>query len=161
MMTKTYQPRSVAGEVTDRIGITYRDLGNLLGVSMGTVNSKMAGRSRFTATQCGILLAEYGDDGQALIDAVDQLVRAIQSNSREERMKVQAAGRAPVPLAEDGVLRPNVWPRADGTVIITEDGEPGELTIDEWKARWGEPGLAADRHGRMMGYFATEPEYCE
>ena len=34
-------------------------------------------------------------------------------------------------------------------------------TIDEWKRLFGEPGSGADIHGRMNGYFPTEPEYCE
>ena len=34
-------------------------------------------------------------------------------------------------------------------------------TIEEWKAKFGEPGLAQDQSGRVMGYFTTEPEFCE
>lgn len=34
-------------------------------------------------------------------------------------------------------------------------------TIEEWKAKFGEPGLATDVHGRMMGFFPTEPDFCE
>jgi len=159
-MTNTTQPRSIAGEALLRIGLTYRELQDLLGVHIGTVNAKMNGRSRFTKTQRDTLYKKYGEDGQALVDAVEAMFRAYVSGTQEERRKLSAAGRAEAAASNtrDGA---NIWPLADGSVLITEDGDPELLTIDEWKARYGEPGLASDRHGRMMGYFTTEPDYCE
>jgi transcriptional regulator with XRE-family HTH domain len=151
--------KSLIGEALENTGMTYADLGTALGISMGTVNSKMSGRSRFTYAQAEHLRREYGREGAALVEASEMMFRAIQSGSAEERRKVTAKGRAQ--LLEDDGVEVDYWPNADGTVTHYEDGEPGEWTIDEWKARFGMPGMAADQHGRMMGYFTTEPDYCE
>lgn len=43
------------------------------------------------------------------------------------------------------------------------DGEYELVTIDEWKKRYGTPGdgTGLDINGRILGYFATEPDFCE
>ena len=151
--------RSLIGEALKDAGMTYAELGTALGISMGTVNAKMSGRSRFTFAQAEHLRREYGAKGEALVEASEMMFRAFSSGNAEERRKVTAKGRAG--LLEDDGVEVDYWPNADGTVTHYEDGEPGLFTIDEWKARYGEPGMAADQHGRVMGYFTTEPDYCE
>jgi len=36
-----------------------------------------------------------------------------------------------------------------------------KVTIDEWKRLYGEPGPLTDQHGRIWGYYPTEPCFCE
>lgn len=35
------------------------------------------------------------------------------------------------------------------------------LTIEEWKEQYGEPKMACDIFGRILGTFPTEPDFCE
>ena len=36
------------------------------------------------------------------------------------------------------------------------------LPIEEWKAKYGEPGGGSpDQNGRIWGFFPTEPCFCE
>ena len=43
------------------------------------------------------------------------------------------------------------------------DGEYQLISIDEWKRLYGTPGdgTGLDVNGRVLGYFTTEPDFCE
>jgi hypothetical protein len=47
------------------------------------------------------------------------------------------------------------------TDAVDDQGDIVYLTIDQWKATYGEPGSGLDAHGRSNGTFHTEPCFCE
>lgn len=47
------------------------------------------------------------------------------------------------------------------TDAVDDQGDIVYYTITEWKDQFGEPGSGADINGRINGYLATEPDYCE
>lgn len=163
-MKTTRAKNSRAGRALEACGMNYADLATTLGISIGTVNSKMHGRSRFTAEQARHLEREYGADGAALVDAVDTAFRIFRQGETQAEMDERRRETIQLVLIEDRVVEPEIIMRDDGTVIYVEPDDPNDTatyTIDEWKARFGEPGMASDRHGRMLGYFSTDPDYCE
>lgn len=47
------------------------------------------------------------------------------------------------------------------TDAVDDEGDIVKVPIDEWKRLYGEPGPLTDQHGRIWGYFPTEPCFCE
>ena len=163
-MKTTRAKNSRAGRALEACGMNYADLATTLGISIGTVNNKMLGRSRFTAEQARHLQREYGAEGVALVDAVETAFRVFRQGETQAEMDERRRETIQLVLVEDRVVEPDIMLRDDGRVDYFEpdDANDTELyTIDEWKARFGEPGMASDRHGRMLGYFSTDPDYCE
>jgi hypothetical protein len=148
-------------ETTRRLnaaGLTIPGFAELLGVSHGAARKFVHGERRINATHARCLVDTLGDDGAAIVDAM---------NARYAELRPKTPFKA-VLFDDDDYVTPSAdwetWVRADGTVVYVEPDDPNDTatyTIDEWKARFGEPGMASDRHGRMWGYFATDPDYCE
>lgn len=163
-MKTTRAKKTAAGRALEACGMNYADLATTLGISIGTVNNKMLGRSRFTAEQARHLEREYGADGVALVAEVVRAFRIFRQGETQVEMDERRRETIQLVLVEDRVVEPDIITRDDGSVIYVEPDDPNDTatyTIEDWKARFGEPGMASDRHGRMFGYFATEPDYCE
>ena len=164
MQTKTRAKHTPLGKALEACGLTYPELATALGISIGTVNSKMTGRSRFTAAQARHLEREYGAEGVALVAEVERAFRIFRQGETQAEMDARRRESIQLVLVEDRVVEPDIMLRDDGRVDYFEPDDPNDTelyTIDEWKARFGEPGMASDRHGRMLGYFSTDPDYCE
>jgi hypothetical protein len=123
-------------------GIPKVALADVCGIGPQQLSKYVCGARRLNAEQRRAIEAEYAMVAAEVIGAFDAAREAWQST-------------APV-----GMSRP--IPPMNERIVDTDEPDDGEwYTIDEWKRRFGEPGLAVDANGRMMGYFATEPDYCE
>jgi hypothetical protein len=138
-------------------GLTIQDLARILETSHGGANKFVAGERRINATHKRCLIVELGEVGEQVADLLEERYAAMRPEKVE---RLVLFDDTPTPLAEC-----DYYMRSDGRVVYMEPDDPTapiELyTIGEWKKRFGEPGMASDQHGRMMGFFATEPDFCE
>ena len=138
-------------------GLTIADLARILEASHGGCRKYIDGERRISATHVRCLVAELGDTGQEIADALEARYWSLRPDKVERLV-----------LFDDGAATPieecDYFIRDDGRVVYVEPDDPNDTatyTIEEWKARFGEPGMASDRHGRMLGFFSTDPDYCE
>ena len=127
----------------DEQGIRKGRLADTLGVSTVALSKYICGARRLNADQRHAIEAEHVLVARSLIAAFDAARK-----DWESAKPIRAKRGEAVPMNER-------------VVDIVEPDDGVWYTIDEWKARFGEPGSGADVHGRMNGYFSTEPDYCE
>lgn len=140
------------------VGLSIPQFADLIGVSRGAARKIVDGERRINATHAQCLVDTFGDDGQAIVDATQTRYRERRPRHDFKPVLFDMDDYAVAPVEYES------WVRCDGTVVWMLPDDPNDTetyTITEWKSRFGQPGAAADRHGRMFGYFTTEPDYCE
>jgi hypothetical protein len=138
--------RGVVTMLLEERGIRKVALADVCGVGPQQLSKYVCGARRLNAEQRRAIEAEYAMVAAEVIGAFDA---------------ARASWESGCPV---GKSRP-VAPMDERVVEIAEPDDGEWYTIDEWKARFGEPGGAHDASGRAIGcgraYFATEPDYCE
>jgi hypothetical protein len=137
MMMSKREP-TPARIIVNEMGVSNEQLGIVLRCQYGQVHKYLGGHRRLGPGQQTALVSEYGDAAHRLIEACAQAF-AITNAERPFRL-----------ATSNEVTRDYAAERRS-----EDDGE--RITIDEWKARYGEPGSGADTHGRIGGVFASEP----
>ena len=89
--------------------------------------------------QANQLRREFGADADAFVDACN----AAKVRVREPRKVRREASK------------PRVWRAMPNPPDADWDGEL--YTIDEWRRRFGAPGSSQGQHGRVEGYYPSEP----
>lgn len=89
--------------------------------------------------QANQLRREFGPDADAFVDACN----AAKVRVREPRKVRREASKA------------RVWRAAANQADADWDGEL--YTIAEWRRRFGAPGSSQGQHGRVEGYYPSEP----
>lgn len=136
------KPNAVS-EFLEARGISKARLADVCGVGPVQLSKYVCGARRLNAEQRAAIEVEFGADGAEMIVVFDEARRVWESSQ-----PIRGARKPPVPMVEREVDPPEpddgVW-----------------YTIEEWKAKFGEPGHLVDVHGRVWGYFSTEPDFCE
>ena len=117
---------------------TPAQVGRVLGCGELQVTKYLTGYRRLSATQSSYLRREFGAPAEALIDACN--AAWVRQNEPElVRRDVPKVVRtlAPRPADDD-------W---DGSLY----------TILEWRRRFGAPGSSQGQHGRVEGFYPSEP----
>jgi hypothetical protein len=138
------KPNPVSVFLEER-GIKKTRLADTCGVGPVQLSKYVCGARRLTGEQRRSIMVEWPKDAEELIVLFD-LARRGWQDQQPLRFSRPAARVA----LEESTREPEAEP---------DDGE--SYTIEEWKERFGEPGLFADVHGRVWGYFATDPDFCE
>ena len=89
--------------------------------------------------QANQLRREFGPDADAFVDACN----AAKVRVREPRKVKREASK------------PCVWRPVPSPPDADWDGET--FTIEEWRRRYGAPGSSQGQHGRVEGYYPSEP----
>jgi plasmid maintenance system antidote protein VapI len=89
--------------------------------------------------QANQLRREFGPDADAFVDACN----AAKVRVREPRKVRREASK------------PRVWRAMPNPPEADWDGET--YTIAEWRRRFGAPGSSQGQHGRVEGYYPSEP----
>ena len=89
--------------------------------------------------QASQLRREFGPDADAFVEACN----AAKVRVREPRTVKREASKS------------RVWRAAANQADADWDGET--YTIDEWRRRFGAPGSSQGQHGRVEGYYPSEP----
>lgn len=127
-------------------GIKKTRLADTFGVGRTQLSKYVCGARRLTSQQRRSIMIEWPKDALELLDLFDAARKGWESHQ-----PLRVSRPAPKVTAEEKTLEPE-----------DDDDDDGEsYTIEEWKARFGEPGPLTDVHGRVWGYFSTEPDFCE
>lgn len=117
---------------------TPAQVGRVLGCGELQVTKYLTGYRRLSAIQSSYLRREFGAPAEALIDACN--AAWIRQNEpevvRRDAPKVVRilASRAP-----------------------DDDWDGARYTISEWRRRFGVPGSSQGQHGRVEGFYPSEP----
>jgi hypothetical protein len=117
---------------------TPAQVGRVLGCGELQVTKYLTGYRRLSAIQSSYLRREFGPSAEQLIDACNAAFVRQDTPSivKREGPKVLASGAANAPDSDwDGAL----------------------YTISEWRRRFGVPGSSQGQHGRVEGFYPSEP----
>ena len=119
-------------------------LASLFGISTVQFSKYVCGARRLNVEQRRLVMSQWPRDAEELFEIFDDARKAWES-----RQPLRVSRPAPKVVAEEKTLEPE------------EEDDGKSYTIEEWKARFGEPGPLTDVHGRVWEYFSTEPDFCE
>ncbi|MSO48187.1 MAG: hypothetical protein EXQ67_08935 [Thermoleophilia bacterium] len=126
------------------------EMATLVGCGRDKLSRYMVGERRITAGARHRVIARFGPSIQILIDAIDQARMDMEDRNPYDRDLGRRRRRI-----DDERREAREPPLV--SVHVFDDDPDGELfTIDEWRARFGEPGSHGDVHGRQLASYPTE-----
>ena len=131
-------------------GIDPDEMASLVGCGRDKLSRYMTGERRITAGARHRVIARFGPSIQILITAIDQARVDMEDRNPWDR----ELGRRRRRMDDD--RREAREPPLVSVHVFDDDPAGCTYTIDEWRERFGVPGLHADVHGRQFGAYATE-----
>ena len=131
-------------------GIDPDEMASLVGCGRDKLSRYMTGERRITAGARHRVIARFGPSIQILITAIDQARVDMEDRNPWDR----ELGRRRRRIDDD--RREAREPPLVSTHVFDDELDECTYTIDEWRARFGAPGLHADVHGRQFGAYTTE-----